>query len=77
MNGAGACGLGRLQNIVGIQVGARQPHRDVGLVHMEGIGIGVGIDRHAADAHIARAPHDAASDFAAIRDEESREAHSR
>ena len=58
MDGARAGGERRLDDRVGVEVAARRvgradAHRDVGLAHVAGTGIGVGIDGDRADAEAA------------------------
>ena len=75
VHGIGAGGTGGGQQLVGAQVGvgagrSAQRHRLSGLAHMQGVGIGVGIDRHRFDAHAVGGVNHPAGDFAAIGDED-------
>ncbi len=75
VHGIGAGGTGCGQQFVGAQVGvgagrSAQRHRLGGLAHMQGVGIGVGVDRDRFDAHAVGGVDDAAGDFAAIGDED-------
>jgi len=45
-------------------------HGLVGLAHMQGVAVGVGIDGDGGDAELFRRPDDAAGDLAAIGDED-------
>ncbi len=49
------------------------PDGDVGLAHVAGSGVGVGIDRHRTDAQGAQRPDHAAGDLAAVGDEHGAE----
>ena len=50
--------------------GMADMHRLVGLADVQRIGVGIRIDRNGPHTHLTRGPDDAASDFAAIGDEE-------
>ncbi len=74
MHGLGAGRLAGFDDLVHEQIGLRRRRRAdvdglVGHVDVQGIAIGVRIDRHRLDAHLARRLDDAAGDFAAVCDQ--------
>ena len=78
MDGVGAAGPGRLQHGGDIEIalpGRRRPqaHGLVGFAHMRGLGVGVGIDRHGGQAHLAGGAEDPPCDLAAVGDQEGRD----
>ena len=52
-------------------------HRLIGQAHMRRVGIGIAEDRHRGVAQVLGAADDAAGNFAAVGDQDSRKAHSR
>ena len=78
MNGLCTRGLAGGDDLVDQEIAfgsGRRPdmHRLIGHLDMQGIAIGVGIDRHRLDAHPAGGLDDPASDFAAIGDQDTLE----
>ncbi len=74
MHGLGAGALCRRDDLVDDQIGRRRRrgtdvHRLVRHVDVQGVAVGVAIDRDRGDAHALRGTDDAAGDFAAIGDE--------
>ncbi len=75
MDRLGAGGLGRGDDLLPHQIalaGGRRPdqHRLVGLGHMGGVGVSLGIDRHGGDPHPARGAEHPACDLSAIGDKD-------
>ena len=74
MDRLGAGGMRGFENRVGVQIGLRRraradAHRLVGHLDMQGVAVGVGIDRDGGDAHAPRGLDDSAGDFAPIRNQ--------
>ena len=81
MDGLGPGRPGRRQHLVGVQIGlarGRRPdqHRLIGLAHMQGLRVGLGIDGDGPDTHAAGGAEHTTGDFAAIGDQNGFE-HSR
>jgi hypothetical protein len=75
VHGICARGAGSGQQLVGAQVGvgtecAAQRDGLRGFAHMQGVGVGVGVDGHSFDTHAVGGVDDAAGDLAAIGDED-------
>ena len=75
MHRAGAARLGGCDDRRDVQIGLRRqrradPHRLVGLAHMQRIAVGVGIDRDHAVTQAPRGAHDAQRDLAAVGDQD-------
>ena len=77
VDGAGPGGPGGCEDRAAVEVAGLESHGFVGIAHEGGTGVGVDVDRHAADAHVVGAADDAARDLSAIGDEEGGEAHRR
>ena len=78
VNGFGACRLAGGDDLVGDQIGFRRRRRAdvhgfIGFAHMQGLGIGIGIDGHRLDTHRARRADHAAGNFTAVGDQDLRE----
>ena len=59
-----------------VEVGRRQPNGFICVRYEGRIGVGIDIDRHAANTHVVRAAHHAPRDLSPIRYQQSGEAHS-
>ena len=75
VDGVGPGAGGRLEEQVGAEVGvgrggARQPDGQVGLPDVGAVGVGVGVDGHAGDAHGPGGADDAPGDLAAVGDQQ-------
>ena len=75
MDGLGAGLLAGLDDLVDQQVGLRGRRRAdgdrlVGHLDVQGVAVGLGIDRHRLDAHPAAGLDDAAGDLAAVGDQD-------
>ena len=75
MNRLGAAAQGRLDDGITTQIGVARrrradPDRFVAGAHMAGAGVGIGVDRHRANAEPAGGSGNAAGDFAAIGDQD-------
>ena len=75
VDGVAACGLGHRQDGIHIEVAVTGPggtNADglLGKEHMEGIGVGGGVDSDGLDAHFPAGPQNPRGDFAAVGNED-------
>ena len=75
VDGLGPRGFRGGQHLVGVEVGVAggsraDQHRLVGLAHVQGVGVGFGMDGDGAQAHAAGGAEHAAGDLAAIGDQD-------
>ena len=72
----GPTSLGGVEDLVDVEIGLQgrrwaDVQCDIGLLHMQCVAVGIGVDGDAADFGLAAGADDAARDFAPIRDEDA------